>query len=169
MARVRIPDAPLLQSWDEANSALLEIAQAEIALANIEGEMNVKINTIKDEAERAAAPIRERISELNKQLKSFAELNRPDFGKAKSKALTFGEIGFRVSSSIVIKAAMIPKVIDNLRKLGMEDCVKVQETVNKEVLKTYPEENIIQSGATIKRSDTFWYETDKQQLMEEQR
>lgn len=168
MARIRIPDVPVLESWEDVNDTLLEIAQAEISLANIEGEMNTKINAAKEAAEQTAAPIRARIADLNKQLKRFAELNRPDFGKTKSKRLTFGEIGFRASTSVVIKAALVPKVIENLRKLGLGDCVKVKETVNKELLKTYPEELIIQSGASLKKDDTFWYETDKQQLLEGQ-
>jgi hypothetical protein len=64
----------------------------------------------------------------------------------------------------VIKTVLISKVIENLRKMDMGDCVKVSETVNKDMLKTYPDDKIIQSGASIKKDDTFWYETDKQQL-----
>ena len=42
--------------------------------------------------------------------------------------------------------------------------MKVSEVVNKDVLATYPEDRIIASGATLKKTDTFWYETDKTQL-----
>ena len=166
MGRTRLPDAAQLKSWDDVNRALKEIATGEIEIAKIEGDMNIKINEIKDTAERQCAPIRAAIDKLGKQLKEFAELNRPDFGKSKSRRITFGIIGFRASQSIVVKAALLQKIIDNLRKLDMTDCVKVTETVNKDVLATYPDDKIISSGATIKKDDTFWYETDKTSLQD---
>ena len=165
MARTKIPEPEMLHSWDDVNAALKEIAAAEIAIAQIEGEMNIKINDIKEAAERECAPLRAQVIETGKQLKRFAELNRPDFGKAKTRTLTFGSLGFRQSTSVVVKPALIEKIIDNLRKLGMSDCIKQTETVNKEVLKTYPAEQIVAAGASLKKSDTFWYETDKTSLL----
>lgn len=165
MARTKIPEPERLQSWDDVNAALKEIAAAEIVIAQIEGDMNIKINSIKESADRECAPLRAQIADIGKQIKLFAELNRPNFGKAKTKALTFGQVGFRQSTSVVVKSALTAKIIDNLRKLGMSDCIKQTETVNKEILKTYPAEQIIAAGASFKKSDTFWYETDKTSLM----
>jgi phage host-nuclease inhibitor protein Gam len=142
----------------------MEIAHIEIELAALEGEMNIKLNEIKEQAARAGAPFIARADELGKALKTFAELNRPDFGKQKSRKLTFSTLGWRASTSIQIKTALNEHIIGNLRKLGMADCVKVSEVVNKDVLATYPEDRIIASGATLKKTDTFWYETDKTQL-----
>ncbi len=164
MARTRLPDPQGILSWEDVDRALIEIARAEIEIAKIEGDMNIEINGIKERADRDCAPRRARIEELGKALKAFAELNRPDFGKQKSRKLTFGTLGWRASTSIQVKTALVDHIIGNLRKLGMEDCVKVSETVNKEVLSTYPEDKIIASGATLKKSNTFWYETDKAEL-----
>lgn len=164
MSRTRIPDAPALRTWDDVNQVLMEIAAEEIRLAEIEGGMNVRINEAKEEAERCAAPIKAKVEQLGKQLKEFAELNRPDFGKAKSMTLTFGEVGFRASTSVVIKKALEDHIVGNLRKLGMSDCVRVVESVNKDVLATYPVDKIVQAGANLKKVDTFWYQTNKQEL-----
>ncbi|NCB52450.1 MAG: host-nuclease inhibitor protein Gam [Clostridia bacterium] len=167
MARTKIPETEQLRSWDDANNALMQIAGAEIEIAKIEGDMNIRINEVKEQAERACLPFKAQIAELGKQLKAFAELNRPDFGKTKTRTLTFGDLGFRASTSIQIKTALAEKIIDNLRKLDMSDCIKVTEAINKEVLKTYPADRIIASGATLKKDDTFWYETKKQSLAAE--
>jgi phage host-nuclease inhibitor protein Gam len=164
MARKKIPDASQLQSWDDVNRTLMEIARGEIELAAIEGDMNTKINAIKEAAEAKAAPIRTAVEKLGVQLKDFAQLNRPDFGDKKSKKLTFGTIGFRASKSIEIKKTLLEKIIDNLKKLNMADCVKVVETVDKDVLGTYPDDKIIAAGAAVKKKDTFYYETDITQL-----
>ena len=65
---------------------------------------------------------------------------------------------------------MLPKaaegVIRTLKKLGMGDCINLTETVNKEVLKTYDEKTILMVGASLKKKDTFWYETKKEELAE---
>ena len=164
MARTRIPDMQVLNTWDDVNSVLMEIAEAEIHLSEIEGEMNVRINDIKEAAEEASLPMKTRIADLGKQLKSFCEVNRPEFGNAKSKKLTFGDIGFRRSTSIVIKKGLEEKIIQNLCIMKMEDCIKTVQTVNKDVLGTYPEEQIVKTGASVKTCDTFWYETNKQIL-----
>jgi len=165
MGRTRIPDARALQTWDDVNQALKEIAEMEIRMEHITGEMNIKINEIKQAAKASSATLEAKKESLGKQLKEFAELNRPDFGKAKSKVLTFGELGFRASTSVTYNKALEEKIIENLRRLGMDDCVRITEDVNKEILKTYPVEKVIEAGAKLKRSDTFWFETDKQQLV----
>lgn len=165
MARIRMPDLPMLESWSEVDAALMEIAQAEIALTRINCDKDEQINILTEAAARVATPINGRITELREQIKQFAELNRLDFGKAKSKRLNFGELGWRLSSTIDIKPSAVPKVIENLRRMGMDDCVKVRESVNKDTLKTYSEERILQSGASIKTTDTFWLETDKERII----
>ena len=93
MGRTRLPDAAQLQSWDDVNRALMEIAHIEIELAALEGDMNIKLNEIKEQAAHAGTPLLARADELGKALKTFAELNRPDFGKQKSRKLTFGTLG----------------------------------------------------------------------------
>jgi len=163
MPRVKIPDALQLKSWGEVNSALKGIAQAEIELTKIEGDLNEQINAAKDAAAMAAAPLQRQLDNLAKQVKQFADLHREEFGKAKSKRLTFGEIGWRASSSISLPKDQA-QVIEHLRKNGMEDCIKSKESINRDQLKQYPETEIIRCGATVKHKDEFWLETDKQQL-----
>lgn len=45
--RKRIIEAPVFKTWEEVDAALKEIAEEEIAIADIEGEMNKQINGIK--------------------------------------------------------------------------------------------------------------------------
>ncbi len=44
--RKRIIEAPVFKTWEEVDAALKEIAEEEIAIADIEGEMNKQINGI---------------------------------------------------------------------------------------------------------------------------
>ncbi|SKC68510.1 host-nuclease inhibitor Gam family protein [Maledivibacter halophilus] len=161
MARVRIPDEPVLKSWDDVNLNLKEIAECEIEIEKIQGEMNRRISDVKLEAEMDAKPYKESIKTLEKQVKNFVESNRADL-KGKTKFLNFGKTGFRKSTKIVLRK--VDNIIRNLKSFGMVDCIKIKESVNKDVLKKYTDADIAKIGASKKVEDVFWYEVDKEKL-----
>ena len=96
------------------------------------------------------------------QLKEFTVLNKADL-KGKTKEMPFGRVGFRLSTKLVLPK-VVETVINSLKKYGMADCVVVKETVNKEILKTYDEATILAVGASLKKEDTFWYETKQEKI-----
>ena len=53
-----------------------------------------------------------------------------------------------------------------LKAKGMEDCIKVSESVSKEALKKYDEASVEAVGAKIKTDDVFWYEVNRDKLQE---
>lgn len=56
MARKRIEDQPTLKTWADVDRNLMKIAENEIAIENIVGEMNKQINGIKMIADQEAQP-----------------------------------------------------------------------------------------------------------------
>ena len=72
----------------------MKIAEHEIAIENIEGEMNKQINGIKMIADQEAQPHHDQISKLEKEIKEFVEEHREDLGKKKTKDLTFWPVRF---------------------------------------------------------------------------
>ena len=76
--------------------------------------------------------------------------------------LSFGKTGYRLSTKVIIKK--VANTISALKKLGMTDCITTKESVNKDMLRTYPEEKLFEVGASLKKEDTFWYETDRDKL-----
>ena len=80
----------------------------------------------------------------------------------KTKSLTFGSLGFRKSTSIIVKKAKA--VLVALRAYGMDDCINVKETVNKEALRQYSDDKIAAVGCVKKVDDVFWYEPDYEKL-----
>lgn len=161
MARARIPNEPVLKSWDDVDLNIKEIAECQIAIEQIEADMNQKISDIKLSAEMDAKPYKETIKVLERQIKDFVEANRSELN-GKTKVLNFGRTGFRKSTKIVLRK--VENVIKNLKALNMLDCIKVKESVNKEVLKKYSDEEIARVGAIKKVEDVFWYEVDREQL-----
>lgn len=166
MARKRITEAPAIKSWEEVDAALREIAEAELTLGDIEAEMNRQIIGAKKVAEQESKPHADRIAKLEKDIKEFVEEHRTDLGKAKSKALNYGEVGFRLSTIVTVPTAKekLEKIIRSLKARNMNDCIVVKETVNKENLKKYGEDTVNAVGATYKQKDVFGYDVFKDKV-----
>lgn len=151
-----------LNSWEDVDRCLREIAECEITLNGIEAQMNMAINDAKEQAATLAKPMQDRAAALTALIKDFTRKNKSDI-EGKTKALNFGKVGYRKTSRV-----SIPKktddIIKNLRKHGMDDCIVSKISINKEVLEKYPDEDIIKIGASRKVEDKFWMETDKTKI-----
>ncbi|MDO4772974.1 MAG: host-nuclease inhibitor Gam family protein [Bacillota bacterium] len=161
MARKRIEDTIKLQSWEEVDKALKAIALSEIAITEIEGDLNKTISEAKEKATAMAAVHKEKIEEQEKLIKDYVETHKSDLD-GKTKTLNFGQTGFRKSLSVSLPKGKdkLAAIMESLKKNGMEDCIKVEESINKDVLKKYDEEKIIRVGASLKKKDVFWYEVN---------
>lgn len=166
MARKRVIEPPSIKSWEDANEALRQIAEATIALADIEGEMNKQILGAKKAAEEQSKPFKDRVAKLERELKDFVTENRSDMGKAKSKTLTFGEVSFRLSTAISLPRAKekLEEIVRKLKARQMMDCIVVKEEISKDALKKYGEDVVAAVGATWKQSDVFGYELNLARL-----
>lgn len=163
MARKRMEE-PALKSWEEADSTLKQIREAEIELSRIAADAERCMIDIRQQAEDRAQPYKDRIKQMELQLKEFTVTNKADL-KGKTREMAFGRVGFRMSTRLVLQKALEP-VITALRKNGMGDCVVIKESVNKEILKTYDENTILSVGGSLKKEDTFWYETKQEKVAE---
>ncbi len=163
MARKRVTE-PQLKSWEDVDVCLKVMSDAENHLSMITAEMNAAIAQAKKEAEEKAAQFKETIKQNEGKIKEFTTTRKEDL-KGKSKQLTFGTVGFRQSTKLLLPSDTA-EVILKLRENGMSDCINVKESINKDTVKSYPEEDILRIGGYLQRSDTFWYETDKDTLAE---
>ncbi len=160
MARKRVVEAPSLHSWEDVNDALRQIAEAQIALGEIQSDMQKQILGAKKVAEEKSKPLNDNVAKLEREIKSFVTDHRDEMGKTKSMVLTFGEVGFRLSTSVSLPRAKekLEEIIRRLKSRQMTDCIVVEEKVSKEALKKYGEDTVNAVGATWKQSDVFGYE-----------
>lgn len=161
MKRVRMEE-PHLRSWEDVNEALRLIAEAQNEIAMVEAGMNVQIDTIKLTYEEKIQEYKKQIKQQELMIKEFTTDKKEQLD-GRTKDLTFGKVGFRKSTKLQLPKAL-DKVIAALRKRGMEDCISVKETVNKDILKQYDEQLILDVGGSLKKEDTFWYETKQVDL-----
>lgn len=162
MARKRVVEAPSLHSWEDVNDALRQIAEAQIALGEIQSDMQKQILGAQKVAEEQSKPLNDNVDKLEREIKSFVTDHRDEMGKTKSVALTFGEVGFRLSTSVSLPRAKekLEEIIRRLKSRQMTDCIVVEEKVSKEALKKYGEDTVNAVGATWKQSDVFGYEVN---------
>ena len=162
MARKRVVEAPSLHSWEDVNDALRQIAEAQIALGEIQSDMQKQILGAQKVAEEQSKPLNDNVAKLERESKSFVTDHRDEMGKTKSMVLTFGEVGFRLSTSVSLPRAKekLEEIIRRLKSRQMTDCIVVEEKVSKEALKKYGEDTVNAVGATWKQSDVFGYEVN---------
>lgn len=162
MARKRVVEAPSLHSWEDVNDALRQIAEAQIALGEIQSDMQKQILGAQKVTEEQSKPLNDNVAKLEREIKSFVTDHRDEMGKTKSMVLTFGEVGFRLSTSVSLPRAKekLEEIIRRLKSRQMTDCIVVEEKVSKETLKKYGEDTVNAVGATWKQSDVFGYEVN---------
>jgi len=166
--RTKIKETPNFKTWEDIDNALKEIAEAEIDLLDIEGEMNKQIAGAKVTAAQEAKPLQDHISALGKDIKAFVEEHREELD-GKTKTLNFGKTGFRLSTKILLPKAKekLESLINTLKSRKMHDCIVTTETINKDVLKKYSEDEIVKVGLVLKKEDVFWYEADREKLQKQ--
>lgn len=168
MARTRVIEEPTLKSWEDVNDALRQIAEAQIAVDEIESTMQKQILGAKKVAEQQSKPFNDEVARLEREIKTFVTDHRDELGKVKTKSLTFGEVGFRLSTSISLPRAKdkLEDIIRKLKSRKMTDCIVTEEKVSKEALKKYGEDTVNAVGATWKQSDVFGYEVNLDKLQQ---
>jgi phage host-nuclease inhibitor protein Gam len=150
-----------IKSLDDANQALAEIGRLTMRLEAIDGKAAEKIGKIKEEAAKNGEEFRERIKELESALALFSEYNKGDlFKDKKSISLSYGTIGFRLSTKISIKSS----TLDLLKKLFGGKGVRIKEEVDKEELKDWSDTDLAQVDAAKITKDIFFYEVNREEV-----
>ncbi|MEG1954103.1 MAG: host-nuclease inhibitor Gam family protein [Hydrogenoanaerobacterium sp.] len=163
MARKKVETAPTFTAWCDVDNAMQTIIECEGCIDEINAELNRKLAASKQEMDTKAKPLTERIKKLEYDIKDFVIRHRDEID-GKTKQLNFGKTGFRMSTSLVLPASRTDEIIANLKRYDMNDCINTKESVNKDVLKKYKSEDILKTGASLKSTDDFWYEVDKERL-----
>ena len=148
MARKRVIEAQSLKSWEDVNDALRQIAEAQIALGDIESDMQKQIVGAKKVAEDQSKPYKDAIARLEHELKEFVSEHRTDMGKTKTMTLTFGEVGFRLSTSVSLPKAK-EKLAEIIRRLKARQMTAVSYTH----LDVYKRQDIVINFMTVHRRE----------------
>lgn len=162
-ARKRI-EGTALQSWDEVDNALAQIGQADRELQLIEAAANERIEQIRKEMKTKAQSMLDRKSALEATIKEYCDANRAEFAKVKTKTLTFGEVGYRTSTRIMIKR--VAETLQALKDLAFTSCIRTKEEPDKEAMKALTDEELAEVSAARKVENVFGYTINQERLQE---
>lgn len=166
MARSK-PNPHIVESREQAEGTMAEIAALDRKLAALTVAMNKELDAAKEKAAQAAAPLAARRKELESGLAVFAVLNRKELfpDGAKSLDLGFGVVGFRASTKIVqqnnISADM---TLERLRKFKFMEGIRIKMEINKDAMTAWTDEKLETVGLRRQKSDGFFLEVKKDPL-----
>lgn len=166
MARRKVADPVTISTWAEADELLGQLAERQREIERIELDLNQKIAEMKNNAKLAVEAHQTIITAGEKQLAVFAQLHEGDFGKARSKALTHGVIGWRQSTTAKLLRS-VADTVELLRGIGREDCIRqAAPQVDKQAVRQLADRELEKAQIKLVTKDTFFWEASKTRLPE---
>lgn len=151
-----------LSTWEEVDSRLKILGEKRLQIQNLESELTLKINELKEQFAAKSKIICDEAVEIEKDIERFAEAKKDEFIEPRTKILTFGTVSFRLTESLKIKNSIV--TIKMIKKLKLDDCIRVKEEVNKDVLSTVEDNILTKIGVTRKKVDKITIETNYEEL-----
>lgn len=146
-----------IKNYNDVDIALKRICECEVGIAQIEGEVTLKCNQIKEEAKPQITELQNERNFLEQEIENFCSANKADFADKRSKELTFGTIGYRLSKSVSLPRAKakIESLIGAIKKFGFKDCIVYEEKPDKEALCELDDSALVKLGITRVVKDNF--------------
>jgi len=157
VAKRKKSDLPSLSDWRAVDRTIRIIADEEACAARWKAEAEEKIRRIREDTAACTAEVLTTAQNLRDAIEAFAGAHEGDFGKARSKALPHGRVGWRTVASVrLLRSSEF--VVAALESAGLSDAVIVRKSPNKDVLAAYPDETLREVGCRRKSEDKFYIE-----------
>lgn len=161
MARKRI-EGTALTTYEDVDNVLRHIGEIDRDLDLSQAATDEAIDLVKQGHKERTEPLHAIKANLERQLKEFGESRRIDFAEVRNRELTFGSIGFRRSTSVVIKK--VGDTLQALIDLGLTQCVRTKQEPDKDAMRELSSETLASCGAALKVVDAFGYEIKREQI-----
>jgi len=145
-----------LKTYEDVDHVLRQIGTLDRDIELSEIATQEAIDKVKDCHKAYCEPLHTKRADLERQIKEFASSHRADFADVRTKELTFGSIGFRRSTSIVM--AKVADTLAAVKALGLTQCLRIKEELDKEAMRELPTETLTNIGAALQTKDAFGYE-----------
>lgn len=164
MARLKMPAGPALANWQEADAAVRQLGVLQLQREGIEARLSEEVTRLKDDAKRRCDDIDLEIKNLGHALQGFVAAHRGEFHPAQARVLEFGTVGFRKSTSIVVKD--LAEALKRAKERGLNWIISVKEAVNKDAMANLNDGELYQLGAERKTVERFFVEPDRERVQE---
>ena len=170
MARKKQQPVTTLDSWNDVDETLAEIAKCQRDLDRSNAMLADQVARAKARAKKFAAEPTARKRALEQDVYAFLELHRAEFAQVRSRKLTHGVVGFQKTSALATLAKWTwAKVRDWLAENGREDLLRRKDPdVNKqEITRAFragelTEPELRELGCRFVTTDDPYYEPPKE-------
>ncbi len=155
---------PLLipvNDWGHANEMIGRIGKLQRQIETKQNQAQERIDKTKAACVRAVGPLQEKIDLNVMSLQAFAQSNQEEFGKARSRKLDYGTLGWRKATSIRVgkrTKELIKRLFLGTKK---KQCLHITETVSKTGLAQLTDEQLKRIEARREVTDDFFVEPDR--------
>lgn len=165
-----------IQTFEDVNKTLFEIAKKDSFITKKEVEMNEKLNKIKNNFDEEVKGTRAEKQLLEQEVEGFCKVNKEEFGKLKSMTLLFGSVFFRTTPpkvSQLNKKYSVATTIELAKKLFKLKFIREKAELDKEAIltsyaaKEINDEKLAAIGLKIDQEEKFGYEINWEKLEEE--
>jgi len=157
-----------VENWEDADVAIKRMGEIEINLSEINGELTLAVNELKDSAKQSAAGLESERKYLERQITHYCEQQKAEFAKKRSRKLNFGAIGFRITTSVPVPRdkAKLADLIGALKRLRLETCIKTEEKIDREQISTLEDGTIAKLGLNKNVKDSFRIQPNLEKIQE---
>jgi len=155
MARTSLKE-PQLQSWEAVDQTLAQLADLQRDIELEQAVCNEQVGQIKENSKKKLEPLLERMKGHELKLKEFCSHRKSEFTHVKTKKLTHGSVGYRLSTKVMIPDPNFTCRI--LKELALVHCIRTKTEPDKEAIKQLTPEQIADIGVSVKTSNSFGYE-----------
>ena len=142
-----------INDWTEVDGALRRLGEINIEVEKQDGKLTLEINQLKDKFTERVNPLLAEHKCIENGIKAFVLQHKSEFANIRTREFNFGEVGFHVASKVVVTA---PKVtIAALKELGLKACLNIEESLNKDQLKTLSDAVLAKVGARKETVDNL--------------
>ena len=156
-------DKPALVSipnWDHADQYVRRIGAHLSTIKRAECDAKKNIDKTKAELAKRVKKLQAIIHLYTNSLEAWAVIHKTEFGKQRSKKVNFGTIGWRKSTSTIIKKNTLELIKQLFSKAKAATYIHTKETVDKDALAKLTDEQLALVGARRKIKDDFFVEPD---------
>lgn len=155
-----------METWDEVNKALGEMARLRVRIDDAEVVMNDAFNKAKEKADRIITPLQTKYEDLEAQMEAFALAHKAEFAKRRTRRLFFGAVSYRVSTKIVISVGK-GICLATLAALGLTDYIRVKQEPDLEAMNAMDDVTLAKVGAKRVPDDRCTVKPDIEKIREE--
>ena len=122
------------ENWQDIDRAIRKIGELQIQIEAATGKLTERTNELKAATQAEIAPLEAEKKQLTTLVEGYCFEHKAAFAEKRSKELTFGNIGFRITHKMPWPRAAKKRqdLLSNIKNLGLSDCIRREEVVDKE-------------------------------------